>query len=123
MRLPEPNQALSDDEHPLIVRRIFLLAAIGSVAMAVLAWVMVKPGYEEVMGLKQDPWGDRDRGVACVAGFTTAVAGMLAAWQGWSGRPAMVARVFAIVGFILNFAVLTVGGYPFLTDWLKRVAG
>lgn len=105
-----------------MVRRLFLAAAFASVALAVLAAVIVRPGFEEAMGWKHDPWGDRDRGVACVAGFTTALAGLLAAWQGFSGLPKRLSRTVATLGLVLNLAALS-AAWPFLTDWLRRVGG
>lgn len=123
MRTPEHIPAQTDDECPVVVRRIFLLAALGSVVLAVLAYAMVRPGLDEVLGLKHDPWGDRDRGVACVAGFTSAIAGLIAAWQGFSGVPKRVARTLATLGLLLNLAVLLGAGIPFLLDYLKRIQG
>lgn len=121
MRTPEHTPATPDDELPPLIRRIFLVAAFGSVALAVLATLIIKPGLEEVLGLKHDPWGDRDRGVACVAGFTAAFAGVLAAWQGFSGEPRRLARLAAGLGLALNLAVLLGAGIPFLLDHLRRI--
>ena len=121
MRLPELNETPDDDEMPRLVRRIFFLAALGSIGLAVLAAAMTRPGFEELMGMKHDQWGDRDRMVALIAGFPTALAGCFAAWQGFSGLPKIPSRIAASIGLLLNLTVLLGAGIPFLLDYLKKV--
>lgn len=123
MRPPEHSPETEAEALPGSVKTILLVAAIASVVLALWAAFLVRPGLEEVLGMKHDPWGDRDRGVACMAGFTSAFAGILAAWQGWSGAPKRIARTFAVLGLILNLAVLLAAGIPFLLDHLSRIQG
>lgn len=121
MRQPELNEQQSPDEMPPLVRKLLFLSALGSVGLAALAIFYVRPGFEELLGLKSDPWGELERGVALVAGLPAAFAGLFAAWQGFSGLPKAASRIAAIIGVVLNLAVLLVVGVPFLLEYLKTV--
>jgi hypothetical protein len=121
MRQPVHADQQSTEEMPPLVGKLLLLSAIGSIGLAALAIFYVRPGFEELLGLKKDPWGELDRGVALVAGLPAALAGLFAAWQGWAGRPKTPSRIAAIIGVILNLAVLLGVGVPFLLAYLKTV--
>ena len=121
MRQPVHAEQQSPDELPPLVRKLLFLSALGSIGLAALAIFYVRPGFEELLGLKADPWGEVDRGVALVAGLPAPVAGLFAAWQGWTGLPKAASRIAAIIGVILNLAVLLGVGLPFLIAYLKTV--
>lgn len=119
MRPPELNEPQTPEEYPPLMRRILLLAAFVSVGIAVLAAFMCRDGLSEVLGLKADAYAARDRVVAAFAGIPTAFAGLFAAVQGLAGSPRRLARTVAILGILLNLAVILGVGIPFLLDYLK----
>lgn len=119
MRQPELNEPQSPEEYPPLLRRILFLGALASIGIAVLAAFMCKDGLADVLGLKSDPYAARDRVVAAFAGIPTAIGGIAAAVCGRAGTPVRAAKIAALLGIILNTAVILGVGIPFLLDYIK----
>lgn len=144
MRMPELSEPEPVDEMPKLVRRIFFVAAIASVGLALLAAHMVRPGLDELLrdrhdgvlgalaetlfqieklcGLKPAHGfaGERDKALIYMAGIPIALCGLVAAIQGLSGLPKKASRLFGVTGIALNLFVLLGAGIPALIDYLHR---
>ena len=69
MYVPELTEPQSVEEMPVLVRRIFLVAAAGSIVLALLAAYMVKPGLEQLLHLREDSFqGQRDKALVYMSG-------------------------------------------------------